>query len=328
MKPLLSVVMITYSHEKYIEQAINGVFIQKTDFLVELIIADDCSPDNSEQIIKNIIEKSPENITVKYIRHKENKGMMPNFIWALEQCKGKYIALCEGDDYWTDPLKLQKQVDFLEENEGYVGCFTNVSIINSIGMLITEKQINITKKTYFEHIDMPIYAPTLTMIFKREGLKGLNTSLNTSAGGDTFTLVWLTKFGRLKFIDEVTSCYRIHEGGVWSSLDNENQTKHLISTRISCLRIANNELIPKLFALLFNLLFRFSGKEYKLSFIETKKQIFRAFKENSDKLSVKTKITIYSLFLLLTIPRLHNRSIFRKLRSKFVNIIYPLNRNE
>ena len=114
---LVSVVMITYNHEKYIQQAIEGVLMQKINFHIELIIADDTSPDQTENIVKKIIVEHPNGHWIKYTKHKFNKGVSKNFTWALKQAKGKYIALCEGDDYWTDPLKLQKQVDFLEENE-------------------------------------------------------------------------------------------------------------------------------------------------------------------------------------------------------------------
>ena len=108
-KHKVSVVMITYGHEKFIREAIEGVLMQECDFEVELILANDCSPDQTDSVIQDIIKNHPKGCWIKYIRQENNIGMMPNFIFALKQCKGKYIALCEGDDYWTDPLKLQKQ---------------------------------------------------------------------------------------------------------------------------------------------------------------------------------------------------------------------------
>ena len=119
-QPKVSVCMITYGHEKFIEEAINGVLMQECDFVVELIIANDCSPDKTDAVIQNILCNHPRASWIKYIKHDKNLGMMPNFIFAMQECKGKYIALCEGDDYWTDPSKLQKQVDFLEANSDYV----------------------------------------------------------------------------------------------------------------------------------------------------------------------------------------------------------------
>lgn len=119
--PLVSIVMITYGHEKFIETAINSIVMQQYDGSIELIIANDFSPDNTDQTIKILLEKIsiPEKINIRYTLHNKNKGIMPNFVWALNQSKGKYITICEGDDYWIDALKIQKQVDFLERNTEY-----------------------------------------------------------------------------------------------------------------------------------------------------------------------------------------------------------------
>src|SRR5690554_6164539 len=126
--PLVSICTITYGHENYISDTIEGVLMQEVNFPVEFIIADDCSPDNTSTIVQEYIDNHPKGHWIKYTRHKKNKGMNPNFVWAMEQCKGKYIALCEGDDYWTDALKLQKQVDFLEKNHEFAACATNSQI--------------------------------------------------------------------------------------------------------------------------------------------------------------------------------------------------------
>lgn len=122
--PKVSVVTITYGHEKYITETLDGVLMQQYEGPVEFIIANDNSPDATDEVVKKYFleNPAPSNFEIKYTKHETNKGMMPNFIWALEQATGKYIALCEGDDYWTDPLKLQKQVDFLEENLNYSFC--------------------------------------------------------------------------------------------------------------------------------------------------------------------------------------------------------------
>lgn len=118
-KPIVSVCMITYGHEMFIRQAIEGVLMQQCAFEVEFIISNDCSPDGTDDVIKNTINTHPNGSWVNYIKHKKNLGMMPNFLVTLQKARGKYVALCEGDDYWTDPLKLQKQVDFLENNKEY-----------------------------------------------------------------------------------------------------------------------------------------------------------------------------------------------------------------
>ena len=120
--PVVSICTITYKHEHCIKDTILGVLTQRTSFDVEFIIADDCSPDGTQNIIEGIRNSHPNGKIIKYTRHPVNMGMNANLAWALGQCKGNYIALCEGDDYWTDPNKLQKQFDILERHESLAMC--------------------------------------------------------------------------------------------------------------------------------------------------------------------------------------------------------------
>ena len=138
--PKVSVVTITYGHEKYITQTLDGILMQDYPGEIEFIIANDNSPDSTDERVKNYFNEkpTPANFDLKYTKHDTNKGMMPNFIWALEQATGEYIALCEGDDYWTDPLKLQKQVDFLGQNREYILTFHPVKILKEDGNLIND----------------------------------------------------------------------------------------------------------------------------------------------------------------------------------------------
>lgn len=129
----ISVCMITYNHEQFIAQAIEGVLMQKTNFPVELIISNDASTDNTDTIIQQAIRHLPANIEVKYFSNQANKGMMQNFDFALKNCSKKYVALCEGDDYWTDEHKLQKQFDVLENDELAGGCFHVTSLVKDDG---------------------------------------------------------------------------------------------------------------------------------------------------------------------------------------------------
>jgi glycosyltransferase involved in cell wall biosynthesis len=112
----VSVIMLTYNHENFIADAIAGVLKQQTDFKYELIIADDCSPDNTRDVVDTKIISDSIGV-IQYYRHSENKGLNKNFEFALGKVRGEYIAICEGDDYWTDPLKLQIQTDYLDKND-------------------------------------------------------------------------------------------------------------------------------------------------------------------------------------------------------------------
>ena len=119
--PLVSVITITYNHEPYIAKTIEGVLMQQVNFPIEFIIAEDCSTDKTRNIVLDYANRYPEQI--KVITSEGNVGAEANERRALLAARGKYIAFCEGDDYWTDPLKLQKQVDFLENNPEYSACF-------------------------------------------------------------------------------------------------------------------------------------------------------------------------------------------------------------
>src|ERR1700741_4673788 len=128
-EPLVSVCLITYNHAPYLRQAIESVLAQKTSFSTEFIIADDFSTDGARDIIKEYVSKDPGRIHA--ILRDRNIGAGPNFIEMLQAAKGKYIAYLEGDDYWTDPNKLQKQIDFLEQHPDFALCFHQVRLIKN-----------------------------------------------------------------------------------------------------------------------------------------------------------------------------------------------------
>ena len=125
--PLVSVKMITYNHEPYIAQAIDGVLMQETDFPIELIIGEDCSTDRTREIVLEYQKKHPDIIRV--ITSDKNVGMHKNAHRTEKACRGKYIAFCEGDDYWIDPLKLQHHVEFLKKNQDYGMVHTDASVL-------------------------------------------------------------------------------------------------------------------------------------------------------------------------------------------------------
>ncbi|MBP6377749.1 MAG: glycosyltransferase [Kaistella sp.] len=204
---IVSVIMVTYGHEKYIEEAINGVFIQQTDFPVELIIANDCSPDQTDKVVKSLLPKSPENVTVKYTKHEFNKGANNNFNWAASQATGKYIALCEGDDYWTDPLKLQKQVHFLEGNKEYV-------LVGHKSKLVGVEN---------QKLESFLELQTQSLLFRNVIRDDFYNDFPKIVNADTFMLLYLENFGKFKLLDFFGSVYRLTGSGVWTSLSDEEK---------------------------------------------------------------------------------------------------------
>lgn len=217
---LVSVVMITYGHEKHIREAIEGVLMQKGDFNLELIIANDSSPDATDIVISEILKTHSKADRIRYIKHEKNIGMMPNFIFALQQTQGKYIALCDGDDYWTDSCKLQKQVDFLEANSDYVLSFHKVKILKPDGGLvedfITKVPENYETQETLARLGNYIHTPSV--VFKNIKME-FPPEFSLSPIGDYFLYMILAEHGKLNYIEEEMAVYR-YGVGVISSMNN------------------------------------------------------------------------------------------------------------
>lgn len=221
--PKVSVCMITYGHERYIRQAVEGILMQQCDFEVEFIVANDSSPDTTDKVIKDIIESHPQGSWIKYIQHDKNLGMMPNFIFAMEQCKGEYIALCEGDDYWIDPLKLQKQVDFLEANPDYAICFHNVNVLQDEIIKEDTITIKVPETTTINDLAKGNYIHTCSVVYRNNLFPELPKYFKESPVGDYFLHLLNARYGAIKCLDEVMGVYRVHGTSVWSSKTQKEQ---------------------------------------------------------------------------------------------------------
>lgn len=224
--PLVSVCMITYNHEDFIVQAIRGVLMQNTNFKFEFIVCDDASQDKTVQLLNDQEVRNP-NCNLILTSHKKNLGMMPNFIFALQQCKGTYIALCEGDDYWTDPFKLQKQVDFLRAHPEYVITYHNAKVIDGKGTLVKDSKLPDTaKKDYSaEELMKARFVLTLTMCY-RNCLDSFPPEFKKITNGDSFLTSLLGQHGKGKYLDTISpAVYRAHPEGIWSNLSELNKLK-------------------------------------------------------------------------------------------------------
>jgi glycosyltransferase involved in cell wall biosynthesis len=220
--PLVSIVMITYNHELYIEEAINGVLIQETVFKYELIVANDCSTDSTDDKIQAFLKNHPKAHCVKYLNHKKNLGMIPNFINALESCVGKYIALCEGDDYWTNPLKIQKQIDFLEKNEKYSATahqiivkYENQDKPDHLFNDLTESDISLD--SLFANRKFH----TASFVFRKEIIDGNFSLFSNITSGDKAIFLLCGYHGDIRFFEEPMAVYRKNDGGIssWVTID-------------------------------------------------------------------------------------------------------------
>lgn len=157
--------MSTYRHEQFIQQAIEGVMMQETTFMVELVIGEDCSDDQTRLICEAMEQKYAGKI--RLLPSDRNHGQNQNLARTLLACNGTYIALCEGDDCWTDPRKLQQQVDFLQQHHNYVLCFHRINTIDDSGRMI-EKNLPTATITCFPGEQLyHVFVPTLALLFQK-----------------------------------------------------------------------------------------------------------------------------------------------------------------
>ncbi|WP_052259362.1 glycosyltransferase [Flavobacterium sp. KMS] len=286
----VSVNMITYMHELYIKEAIEGVLMQKTDFNFELIIADDCSPDRTPEIIENIIKTHPQGHKIKYFRHEKNIGMQANGVFAYNQCDGKYIALCEGDDYWTDPLKLQKQVNFLEKNIEYVLCFHEINILKTDGQIVDDFITKVPEnyETIEDLAESGNCIHTPSVVF-RNIIEEFSFEFQLSPIGDYFLYIMLAEYGKIKCLNEKMAIYRF-ESGFYSKLTYSQKFKKWNRTLLLILSYCKND---KVKSIMLKTLF----DSLKLNDdVESKQKINSSTKKRFIKI---VKLLIPPIFLLI-----------------------------
>ena len=216
---LVSIKCIAYNHEPYIRQCLDGLVMQQTNFRFEAIVHDDASTDKTADIIREYANKYPD--IIKPIFETENQyskhdGSIRRIL--DEACCGKYIAVCEGDDYWTDPLKLQKQVDFLESHLEYSLCFHPVFVLREDGTFTNEFISSDIPQTSDESdIIKNNYIATQSVLYRNiKELKGYIEDLGTIPFGDYVLWLLNTRYGLLYEIPEVMAVYRFGVG-VWTN---------------------------------------------------------------------------------------------------------------
>ena len=226
----VSVLIATYNQEKYIEQAVRSVLAQRTTFDYEIVIAEDCSTDRTPEILRSIAGECPERFRLLF--NKKNLGIHLNYRYAWSQCRGQYVAALEGDDYWTSPEKLERQVAFLDAHPECILCFHNVVV--------------------FEQEDVPYLAGGGESLFCPPDLPDIcgveellqEMFINSSsvmcrngvfsefpawaldlAVGDWPFLLWVCSYGKLGYIPEVMAAYRKHSDGLWNRTPVEERIR-------------------------------------------------------------------------------------------------------
>ncbi len=225
----VSVLCTTYNHEKYIRQCLDSMVSQKTDFPFEIIVRDDCSTDGTSDIVREYGEKYP-GIVIPYILEENyfRKGMTNvSFEKMFRMSRGKYISVCEGDDFWMDPEKLQVQTDFLEEHPDYSLCVTASYFANPDGTLKsgeTFRHDTVSRDLSVEEIIGGWAAATNTVVYRKSCLEKdiIIPFLGTCVNEDYARMVYLSMQGKVFYMDRLTGAYRVGNPGSFSDDTHRN----------------------------------------------------------------------------------------------------------
>ena len=231
-KPIVSICCITFNHARYIRACLDGFIMQKTNFSFEVLINDDCSTDGTIDILKEYSERYPN--IIKPIFHDENqysKGIrriLATFVYP--KVKGKYVALCEGDDYWTDPLKLQKEVDFLESNPDYGLVYTGAKVLQEKTGVLSE---NLScQQDYVSLLTNEDRIITLTTCFRKELLKKFHQDITCCSQwlmGDLPLWLYFSFYSKIKWLPEITGVYRFLQNSASHSSDINKKIQFSLS---------------------------------------------------------------------------------------------------
>lgn len=227
--PKVSVLMLTYNQEAYVDEAIRSVMLQQTDFPFELVVGDDCSTDETAARCRVWKDNYPRQI--RLLEREQNMGLIANFMDTYARCNGEYIAICEGDDFWTDSTKLQRQVDFLEAHSDYVLCFHRV--INYYADKGTKSLSNGGQKPDLDILDYARSNPisNVSAVFRRYPVEELPEWFSTVKTYDYPLHLLNARRGKLHYMPRPMAVYRKHSKGIWSVSGSRKQTEIALSVR-------------------------------------------------------------------------------------------------
>ena len=218
--PLVSVRVVTYNQEKYIGECLDGVLKQVTDFEYEIVIGEDCSQDRTREICFEYQKRHPDKIRVLWW-HENVRAMGGNQARTQAHCRGEYIALLEGDDYWTDPLKLQKQVDLICSKE-CIGCVANYATLNQSGGL---RETRYRSNGFITHQDLAHFYPhTATYVIRRDFFEKRDAMFpGIHAWYDVVLMHCLVETGKVAHLQDVVSVYRQTGTGIATGLSRQRK---------------------------------------------------------------------------------------------------------
>ncbi|MDD2272157.1 MAG: glycosyltransferase [Desulfuromonadaceae bacterium] len=223
----VSVAMVTYNHEKFIAKTLDSVLMQQTAFEYEIVIGEDCSTDTTRDIVSEYKRNYPDKI--RLFLNEKNMGMHANGAQVLQACTGEYIAMLDGDDYWTSADKLQQQVDFLDRHHGCSACFHDALIVAEDGS--EEPRRYREKQKEFSTVDDVLvdnFIPTAAVMFRRRLTEELPAWADSLKMGDWVLHILNALHGPIGYIDKTMSVYVVHRGGVWSMKSRQDHAVAMI----------------------------------------------------------------------------------------------------
>lgn len=226
--PKLSIFVMVYNHAEFLKSCLEGLLMQKTNFNYDIVIGEDCSTDDSRQILLEYQKKFPGKF--KLILQNKNIGAVKNQRVTFENCKGKYIAMCEGDDYWTDPLKIQRQVDFLEEHDDYNICFHKTDVLKGTIISMSNFTHNEPKEKTFEIKDLisKNFISTPSVVFRNHKVK-IPDWMDEMNIGDYPLYLLLSVNSKIKYLPQTMAIYRSGVG-VWSTKSIEYKKLNVLKS--------------------------------------------------------------------------------------------------
>ncbi|MBQ1543679.1 MAG: glycosyltransferase [Caulobacteraceae bacterium] len=227
--PKLTILLVTYNHEKYIGQALDGLLIQEVPFSYDVVIADDASTDETREHIAHRLSEA--GIVHRFLDHSKNLGITKNYQRALFSCSGEYVAVLEGDDYWVRTDKLSKQVEYLDIHRECAGCSANYFVYDQSVELFYPR---IPQSEDISYVDSrSLIADNLignfsTCVYRRSSLSNIPRSVFDVKSYDWIVNICISQHGLIAFMHEIMSVYRLHSSGTWSALSNEEKIRDQI----------------------------------------------------------------------------------------------------
>lgn len=214
----VSVMVVAYNHEAYIEQAVRSVLAQRTSFDYEIVIGEDCSTDRTLEILLDLQAQHPDKIRLLTTDH--NLGMIENSIRTFKACQGEYVALLDGDDYWCAEDKLQTQVDFLDQHPDFALCFHSVLQVNQDSAQPPKVMQPNPLKDVYEITDLihSNFIQTCSAVLRNEAIDQFPRWAYDLNLLDWLMFIMAAQNGKIKYIDQVMGAYRVHSLGFWSSM--------------------------------------------------------------------------------------------------------------